>query len=504
MHRAALACLTILPLAAQPVRLAINAPIVTHTIDSRIYGVAVDRGIWGETVRNGGFEEKRTTGAWRFTDGVLECLSEGVFRLDEVAWNYNETTVEVWRGKGATALVANLTLGEELPAGQWHTVRVRVEDGRTQAWVDGQRRDVAGAASRLSLGARGGAVRFRGVKLIEPLGQGFAACIVLPAIDWCALGPVEIASEQSLHLVTRGGDAPAGIEQYGVSVRAGDTLHGWLRMSGAGGGVAVRMVRGSEVLAAQELAAAASKPGEYRLALTPSATAESAVLQVLFHGASDVTVDRLSLMPDSARANGGYRARFFEALAALRPPMLWCTRVKLRDGFGQREFETLADKLKSVPALDAAATEWSAPAAIDAGAALNRMERDARLKMAAGAVLDFRKPEWAPTPAYAVMKLYRESFASDVVQMTGDVAMVDAIATRTPDGGRICLKVVNRKPAPIEIEAGVRGDFPIANAEMQVVTEEATRAAAGAVERDGLTVRFRVPATSVAVVTMRR
>jgi hypothetical protein len=134
---------------------------------------------------------------------------------------------------------------------------------------------------------------------------------------------------------------------------------------------------------------------------------------------------------------------------------------------------------------------------VETGTALNRLERDAKVTQAAPAL-----PLQPATPAYTVTKLYRDHFASDILQLGGDMAMIDAIATGTPDGRRICVKLVNPKPAAASVEIALRGDFPLLGTDLQVVSNG--RVVNGAVRRSGLTVGFDVPPESVAVLTLTR
>ena len=42
----------------------------------------------------------------------------------------------------------------------------------------------------------------------------------------------------------------------------------------------------------------------------------------VFNGAVDLMVDQVSLMPDSARKNGGFRTDLYEAFAGLKPTVM--------------------------------------------------------------------------------------------------------------------------------------------------------------------------------------
>ena len=93
---------------------------------------------------------------------------------------------------------------------------------------------------------------------------------------------------------------------------------------------------------------------------------------------------------------------------------------------------------------------------------------------------------------------------------------LNATATRTADGDRIYLKLVNPAAQEVSVEVALRGDFPLLASSMQLVAPDslaarnsleqpgAVQAVEGKVERTGMTVRFRLPRWSVAVVTLSR
>jgi hypothetical protein len=105
------------------------------------------------------------------------------------------------------------------------------------------------------------------------------------------------------------------------------------------------------------------------------------------------------------------------------------------------------------------------------------------------------------------MKLYREHFAPDVLEIAGDPGGLSANATRTADGDRIFVKLVNPTGQEVPVQIALRGDFPLLAASMQLValdSPSAVQAIESKVERTGMTVRLRLPGQSVAVVTLTR
>jgi alpha-N-arabinofuranosidase len=110
-----------------------------------------------------------------------------------------------------------------------------------------------------------------------------------------------------------------GIRQDNYAVHAGDTLRGSIWLRGNIPGVIVRLVAGQQTLAEQQLREPQNDWQEIPLSLTPSATNTAAELQILTTGAGTVWIDQVSLMPDSAKATGGYRPDLLKAVADLKP-----------------------------------------------------------------------------------------------------------------------------------------------------------------------------------------
>ena len=169
-------------------------------------------------------------------------------------------------------------------------------------------------------------------------------------------------------------------------------------------------------------------------------------------------------------------------------------------------------------------------AGLYAGGILNAMERDAAVGMAApalflrhvsappadNALLNFDQSSWFPSPDYVVMKLYRDHFAPDLLQIAGNPGDLNATAARTADGEKIYLKLVNAREQAVSVEVALRGDFPLMTASMQLVAPDslaarntleqpaAVQVVEGKVERAGMSARFSLPRWSVAVVTLSR
>jgi alpha-N-arabinofuranosidase len=403
--KAAMFCLVAGLASAQTVSLTVNTGNVLHAIDPKIYGQSLESangGLWGEAVWNRSFEDTLNWGAWRVNDGVLEAAGgndESRFDFGAETWRDYELTVDVMRPAGSGVLsvgvrrdflIENFALslggagGFELartvhnPAyrapkttvlqtaagqienGRWYKVRIRINGTRLQAWLDGKVLcDVSAADGpangRAFVSVSGSGASFAHLSVTSIGGEPLFDGVPTAARHWFAVGPGEIAvdtsapfnGKQSLRIVSR--DAESGIEQRGFAVRAGDALRGSLWLAGTGPGVVVRLVDGGQVLAEQAVGAPGAEWQEFPLLLNPAATSGNATLRIVARAGSAVKLDQVSLMPDSYRANGGFRSDLTHALAALHPPIIrWPGRFvqgyKWKDGIGPqaKRLDTLA------------------------------------------------------------------------------------------------------------------------------------------------------------------
>ena len=166
-------------------------------------------------------------------------------------------------------------------------------------------------------------------------------------------------------------------------------------------------------------------------------------------------------------------------------------------------------------------SDWPAQTALDTATTLNALERDPAVAMASpahllrretappsgSALIDFDQNSWSPSHAYVVMKLFRDHFAPELLEISGDPAGLGVNATRTSDGDKIYLKLVNPTGQEVPVQIALRGDFPLLAASMQLVAADSPPAgqpAAANVERTGMTVRLRLPGRTIAVVMLAR
>jgi alpha-L-arabinofuranosidase len=128
------------------------------------------------------------------------------------------------------------------------------------------------------------------------------------------------------------------------------------------------------------------------------------------------------------------------------------------------------------------------------------------------ALINFDQKSWFPGANYVVMKLWRESFAPNLLAVDGPDRPLNFVATRSADKTTVILKAVN--PTEKSVEASIRldGDLAPKTAALQLIAPgaadvkaslekpDAIKAAAATATVDGRTVKFTMPPFSAGVV----
>lgn len=131
------------------------------------------------------------------------------------------------------------------------------------------------------------------------------------------------------------------------------------------------------------------------------------------------------------------------------------------------------------------------------------------------AFVNFDHRTWFPAPNYVVMKLWRDHYFPDRVEISGEAGKLNLSAAKSTDGRTICLKAVNPTENAVAVKTELAGG-KIGRASMQIVApgdlnarntldnRDAIKPKAGSVERDGNAMRFALPPLSCGVVEIRR
>ncbi|MBN2591315.1 MAG: carbohydrate binding domain-containing protein [Sedimentisphaerales bacterium] len=128
------------------------------------------------------------------------------------------------------------------------------------------------------------------------------------------------------------------------------------------------------------------------------------------------------------------------------------------------------------------------------------------------ALINFDQSTWFPAGNYVVMKMWRDSFAPNLLSVDGPDRPLNFVATRSEDKKTVFLKAVNPTDSAIETSIILDGDFVPGSATMQMVApeDENTRNSLeqsdnikvipSAVVVENKIVKFSMPAFSVGVV----
>ena len=130
------------------------------------------------------------------------------------------------------------------------------------------------------------------------------------------------------------------------------------------------------------------------------------------------------------------------------------------------------------------------------------------------AFINFDSRTWFAGANYVVMKLWREHYAPQRLDLAGQLAPLNAVATKSADGKRVFVKVVNPSTNGVVCELKTAGAFKPMRAGLQQVASddllagnrldqrEVLRVVAGKATLTGNTVRFTLPKWSAAVLEL--
>jgi alpha-L-arabinofuranosidase len=128
------------------------------------------------------------------------------------------------------------------------------------------------------------------------------------------------------------------------------------------------------------------------------------------------------------------------------------------------------------------------------------------------ALINFDQKSWFPGANYVVMKLWRESYAPNLLAVDGPDHPLNFVAARSTDKQTVFLKAVNNDEKPVEAAVRLEGDLIPKTAAMQLIAPGDTQArnslekpdvikpVAAAATVDGHTIKFTMPPFSASVV----
>ena len=362
--------LAVSPLFAQAVHLKVDTAQTVREIDPRIYGQflehiyhSVNGGVWGEVVWNRSFEERLSPDDWRTRGGILvsppPADHPSRFLIGAETWrDYDfltdlkrtsgdgpiEVAVRSWRGNNITLsfqgnqvkLVQKqpvATADLALETGRWYRLHIRVAGTQFQAFLDDKplfntQLQSAPANGQAFLSTRNAAAEFRTIQAVALDHTVLFNSLPAPARHWRAVGSGELSLDpaqpfNSQLSVKIAGNAGTGIAQDHFAVRRGNTLRGSFFARGeSAGGISVRLLSDRYVLAQDSFPPPGNNWIEFPLALTPEEDSANATLEITSRGPATLWLDQVSLMPDSAFSNDGFRPDLLQAITALHPPII--------------------------------------------------------------------------------------------------------------------------------------------------------------------------------------
>lgn len=355
-------------------------------------------GLWGELVWNRSFEEN-SAGRWSIENGQVIQAGMGTdqrLMFGDAAWTDYEFTLEaqktggsegfliLFRETGAQAHywyniggwgnmrhqlekarpgqgrgVVGPAVRDKIETGKWYTIRVRCDGNHFQIWLDGQQvldytdTRSANLKGRVGIGTWATLAKFRNFKVTTLDGtvlfEGLPSSIkqTFAARHWTVLGSGDASIEAEnpfnsdfcVRLKNEAGES--GLAQDALRVRAGETYVGslWARGS-APNGLVARLVSGEQAIAERRLGTPGRDWSEMHFKLRPEVSDANATLQVVVDGKADVGIDQVSMMPQSWKAQGGFRPDLLRAVAQLKPPIIrwpggcFASPYRWKDGIG--------------------------------------------------------------------------------------------------------------------------------------------------------------------------
>lgn len=130
------------------------------------------------------------------------------------------------------------------------------------------------------------------------------------------------------------------------------------------------------------------------------------------------------------------------------------------------------------------------------------------------ALINFDQKSWFPAGNYVVMKLWRESFAPNLLAVEGPERPLNFVATRSADRQIVFLKAVNPTGNPIEATIRLEGDLAPRAATMQLIAPggetvknslehpDNIKVVPGTVAVENRIVKFTMPPLSAGVVRL--
>ncbi|MBN1817827.1 MAG: DUF1080 domain-containing protein [Sedimentisphaerales bacterium] len=380
---------------------------VLNRIDEKVYGHffehiyhSANGGLWGELVWNRSFEENNA-GLWKVEGEDLVQAGMGTdqrYLFGDPAWTDYEFTLEAmktggsegflilfretsprahywynlggWgnerhqleKGQGQGRRTVGPAVQEKIDTGKWYRIKVRCEGNRFQIWLDDKQvLDYTDTRSphlqgRVGVGTWATQAKFRHLKVASLDGtvlfQGLPT-VLKQSFDvkhWnlFGTGTAEIVQDHPFNsnysLRIKNDSESTGLSQPHFHLQAGELYAGslWIRGT-ASDGLTVRLANSNGSLSEDTLSVPGREWEERTFTLQPALSESDASLHIIVNGKADIVIDQVSMMPQSWKAEGGFRPDLLRAVARIEPPIIrwpggcFASPYRWKDGIGPQQ-----------------------------------------------------------------------------------------------------------------------------------------------------------------------
>jgi alpha-N-arabinofuranosidase len=355
------------------------SPLLYGHFYEHIYHSA-NGGLWGDLVWNRSFEEFLSKPVWKISNGVIsqsERISDVKLIFGDTGWTDYEFTLEARKDAGYEGFLVLfraidednfywLNLGGwgnsqhsiekeisnqrevispfikgEITEKEWIPIRISVNGSRMEIFLNNQLlynyTDTIHPILRgaVGIGSWSTAVSYRNLKVTDKAGKVlFSGLPAAPTNKifprhWTPSDPDKftVESKGALNggycISAAPGKETVSISQPDFAVKQGESISGsiWLK-GGSGNKVSVQIKKGTDLISEAVINEIASGWKEYPVVLNPLTSASNADLVISMSGKGSVSIDQISLMPESAIKNEGFRTDLFNAVAAIKPTVI--------------------------------------------------------------------------------------------------------------------------------------------------------------------------------------
>lgn len=373
------------------------SPLIYGQFFEHIYHSA-NGGLWGDLVWNRSFEEFLLKPSWTIKNGQLsqsEKLSDVKLIFGDPAWTDYDFTLEARKDDGYEGFLILFRASDEdnfywlniggwgnsqhaieketegrrdvmapflkgtVPEKEWIPVRISVRGNRMEAYLNNQllynytdtiHPMLNGA---VGIGSWSTAVSFKNLKVTDSNGEIlFAGLPEVPVNElfprhWTPSDPGRFkvgttgALNGSHSVIAMPAGRPISISQKNFVVRQGEKISGSIWLKGQSGAkIAIQLKASTGIITESQINRITDSWLEYPVTFNPPSVTENLELLITIEGKGYVSIDQLSLMPESARINDGFRTDLFEAVASIKPTIIrwpggcFAELYRWKDGIG--------------------------------------------------------------------------------------------------------------------------------------------------------------------------